>query len=31
MGMRIGASRVLLGNLREMDHFEDTGVDRKII
>ena len=28
-GERRGAYRVLWGNLRDSDHFEDTGVDRK--
>ena len=31
MGERKGAYRVLGGNLREREHFEDTGVDGKII
>ena len=31
MGERRGVFRVLVGNLRERDHFEDPGVDGRII
>jgi hypothetical protein len=31
MGMTRDAYRVLVGNLRERDHLEDTGIDRRII
>jgi hypothetical protein len=31
MGERRGAYRALVGNLREEDHFEDPGVDGRII
>jgi hypothetical protein len=31
MGESRGAYRVLVGNLREGDHLEDTGVDGRII
>jgi len=30
-GVKRGAYRVLWGNLREKDHLEDTGADRRII
>jgi len=30
-GGRTGAYIILVGKLRERDHFEDLGVDRKII
>jgi len=30
MGERRGVYRVLVGNLRERDHLEDTGVDERI-
>jgi len=30
-GDRTGAYIILMGKLRERDHFEDLGVDRKII
>ena len=31
MGERRGIYRVLVGNLRERDHFDDPGVNRRII
>jgi hypothetical protein len=31
MGDRRGAYKVLVGNLRERDHFEDTGIDVRMI
>jgi hypothetical protein len=31
MGERRGAYRVLVGNLREIDHLEDPGLDGRII
>jgi hypothetical protein len=31
MGKRIGVHRALVGNLKERDHLEDKGVDRRII
>jgi hypothetical protein len=31
MGVRRGASRVSVGNLRERDHLKDAGVDRRIM
>jgi hypothetical protein len=31
VGERRGAYRVLVGNLREGDHLEDSGLDRKIV
>jgi hypothetical protein len=30
-GVRRGAYRVLVGNLRERDNLKDTGIDRRII
>jgi len=30
-GDRTGAYIILVGKLRERDHFEDLGVDRKIV
>jgi hypothetical protein len=31
MGERRGAYKVLVGNLKERDHLEDSGVDGRII
>ena len=31
VGEMIGAYRILMGNLRERDHLENTGIDRTII
>ena len=31
MGEKRGANRVLVGNLRQIEHLEDSGVDGRII